>query len=143
MRLVAITAIVFIIGGCRGSDAPTAPKTLPGTYTLRALGGFPLPGYTPGEPGFRFEIPSGVITLHPDGAFEDTYPWRELNDAGEETRSGVSSCSGTWTHSGNEVTLEMTRTSECDDSGTAVWDGANTLTIDWASFGGTLATHVR
>ena len=143
MRLVAITAIVFVFGGCGSGDRSTAPSTLPGTYTLRTLGGHPLPAFTPGEPGFRFEIAAGVITLHPAGTFEDTYPWRELTDAGEEVRSGVSSCTGNWTLNGHEVTLEMTRTSECDDSGTAIWDGANTLTIDWASFGGTLAVHVR
>ena len=143
MRLVVVTAIVFVFVGCGGGDNATAPKTLPGTYNLRSLGGHALPSYIEGEPGFRFEVAAGAITLEPDGAFEDTYPWRELNDAGETVRSGVASCGGSWTLAGHDVTLQMTRTSECDDSGTAVWDGANTLTIDWVSFGGTLAVHVR
>jgi hypothetical protein len=143
MRLVAVAAIVFVFVGCGSGENSTPPKTLPGTYTLRSLGGHALPGFIDGEPGFRFEVAAGAITLQPDGTFEDTYPWRELNDAGETVRTGVGSCGGNWTRAGNDITLQVTRTSECDDSGAAVWDGANTLTIDWASFGGTLAVHMR
>ena len=143
MRLVMVTAIVFVFGGCGGGDDAAAPKTLPGRYDLRSLGGHALPGYIRGEPGFRFEVAEGVIVLRADGTFEDTYPWRELSDAGETVRTGVASCGGSWTRAGNDVTLRVTPTSECDDSGTAVWDGVNTLTVDWVSFGGTLAVHVR
>ena len=139
--MLASVGVVLLVA-CSGNEA-TPPRQLPGTYTLRSLGGHPLPAYTPGEPGYRFEIDVGSITLEPNGTFTDSYPWRELNDAGETTRSGAGACSGTWTQTGHDVALVATRTSECDDTGTGVWDGVNTLSIDWASFGGAVAIHTR
>lgn len=127
---IALLALVAVVG-C-GKDS-SGPKTLPGTYPLRSVDGRNLPAMVLQSPGYSLEVTDGTITLNANGTFTDSYSFRE-NDGGTVTNVTIP-CAGTWSQSGNSITLEETASGNCGETGTATWDGNSTLTINWAGLG--------
>ena len=129
-RLLTI-ALAALVVGC--GDSSTGPKTITGTYPLRSVNGDALPALVYQETNYTLEVTEGTISLGSNGRFTDSYTLRE-NDNGA-IQTATIPCSGTWTRSGNAIQLQEDQTTSCGDYGTGSWDGSNTLTVTWDSFG--------
>lgn len=130
-RAIGAIAIV-LLAGC-GDNSTSPKKSVTGTYTLDNIGGDPLPATLDQEQGYLLEVTAGAITLNSNGTFSDTYTLRETTDTG--VNEAPIPCTGTWTQSGNNLTLTETTTDYCGDEGSGTWDGSNTLTVDWGNIG--------
>lgn len=134
MRRMLSTIALAAVVGCGGDDSP-APRALEGTYPLVTVDGRALPTVVIEVPGYKLEVLSRTITVGANAAFTDSYTIRETEDGVVHPVRTVT-CSGSWTRSGNTVTLTETQTTvDCGGIGVAAWDGNNTLTIDWESTG--------
>lgn len=127
---LCILALALVVG-CSDSNAPR--RTITGTYPLININGDPLPSLVYQETNYTLEVTDGTISLGSNGTFTDSYTIRE-NDNGTVSSYTIP-CSGTWSRSGNNLTLQETTTADCGDYATATWDGSNTLTVDWESLG--------
>ena len=132
-RLLSILALAAF-AACGGGDDPPAPRQLPGTYPLVSANGRSLPAVVQEEPGYKLEITAGTITLAASGSFSDSYTIRETIDGVVQAPDEIP-CHGSWTRSGNSVTLSEIVTNVCGDDATATWDGDNTLTVTWDDLG--------
>ena len=133
MRRLLSTLAIATLAACGGDD-PAAPRQLPGTYPLVSANGRSLPAVVHEEPGYKLEITAGTITLATSGSFSDSYTIRETIDGVVQPIDELT-CHGSWTRSGNSVTLSEIVTSECGDDATATWDGDNSLTVTWDDLG--------
>jgi hypothetical protein len=131
MRVTLAALVLVAAVGC--SDSSTGPRTITGTYPLLNINGDALPALIDQSTNYTLEVTEGTISLGSNGTFTDSYTLRE-NDAGT-IRTVTIPCSGNWTRSGNDVQLEETASSSCGDYATGTWDGSNTLTVTWDSFG--------
>ena len=134
MRRLLSTLAIAAVAACGGGDDPAAPQQLPGTYPLVSANGRSLPAVLYEEPGYKLEVTAGTITLNGNGSFSDSYSIRETLD-GTPQPVEVIPCNGSWTRSGNTVTLSEIVTDVCGDDATATWDGNNTLTVTWDGVG--------
>ena len=132
-RLLSILATAAL-AACGGGDDSSAPRQLPGTYPLVSANGRALPAVLYEEPGYKLEVTAGTITLAASGSFSDSYTIRETIDGVVQPLDEIP-CYGSWTRSGNTVTLSEIVTNECGDDATATWDGNNTLTVTWDGVG--------
>jgi hypothetical protein len=135
---VATFALVALVAGCGGDS--NSPKSIPGTYTLQTVGGDTPPTVIYTEPNYSISVLDGEVLIRNNGTFRDIYTLQE-NDAGTISTQTFT-CEGTYTRSGNSVTLEENDTSGCGEYGDGTWDGNNTLSIDW-SFIPATAVHRR
>lgn len=135
---VASLALVALVAGCGGDS--NSPRSIPGTYNLETVGGAPPPTVIYSEPNYSISVLDGEVLIRNNGTFRDIYKLEE-NDAGA-VRSQDFICEGTYTRSGNSITLQEEITSGCGENGDATWDGNNTLSIDWSFIPGT-AVHRR
>jgi hypothetical protein len=134
MRTLFCTFVLAVLLACGGGDKAAAPKTMPGTYPLVSYAGSGMPATIVQVPGYKAELTGGTITLNANGSFSNSYSFRETE--GTTVTNTTIPCSGTWAQSGNAVALQETVAGDCGDTGTASWDGNNTLTINWENLGG-------
>jgi hypothetical protein len=125
LRRLAFTlaaAVPLLVAAC--SDSPTAPSaSLEGSYSLRTVNGANVPVTLATMGADRVDITGGTLTLNNNGTFSGQLAFRFVF-SGATTNQSESS-SGTWTASGNTVTL-----SSEGDVTIAVWDqNARQLTI--------------
>lgn len=115
LALAACTSIV-VATAC-GSDSPTAPKDVPGTYTLRTVDGLTLPVNVPNPRNHLIVINSVTATLNAN----DTYAV-----AGTGTEDGNASTvftdAGTFSQSGPTLHFTSTTLNGATYTGTARTD---------------------
>jgi hypothetical protein len=122
----AIIAMVLV--AC--TDA-TTPAIINGTYSLRTIGGNPIPVVIRREGDFSVAITTGRVTLNGDLTFSDAYTFSNDN-AGVVTTSTIP-CTGTWAPtSERSFTVQEDTVLGCGATGSGEWDGRNRLTIDWS-----------
>lgn len=134
MRTRLAMLCLATLAACGGGDDSPAPKQLAGTYPLVSADGRSLPAVLYEDATYKLEVTAGTITLVANGSFSDSYTIRETID-GVVQPVEVIPCHGSWTRSGNTVTLSEIVTDVCGDDATATWDGDNTLTVTWAGLG--------
>ena len=127
VRRIGSGVLVAVATACGGGDAPPAPESVAGTYTLQTVDNDPLP-YTllelqEPEGLYRLELVSGRYTLSADGTFAVTHRYRESRD-GVVFDEGSENSSGTFTRGGNVITLR-----DAEGTTTATWSSSGTLTI--------------
>jgi hypothetical protein len=93
MRALAACAFLVMTSAC-GSDLPSAPKDVPGTYVLRTIDGLSLPVTVPNPRNHLIVINSVTATLNTNDTYalagtgtEDGNASTELTDAGTYTLS--------------------------------------------------------
>jgi hypothetical protein len=94
MLALAASASIAMASAC-GSDLPSAPKDVPGTYVLRTIDGLSLPVSVPNPRNHLIVISSVTATLNTNDTYavagtgtEDGNASTELTDAGTYTLSG-------------------------------------------------------
>ena len=94
MLALAAGASVAMASAC-GSDLPSAPHDVPGTYVLRTIDGLALPVTVPNPRNHLIVINSATATLNANDTYalagtgtEDGNASTELTDAGSYTLSG-------------------------------------------------------
>ena len=107
-RLITRRAIRLGVGvlvaaslACGGDS--TAPETIEGVYVLQTLDGRPLPVVFLQDETGKYEITAGSITLKAANAFTMQIAARQTS--GTQTFTSTGSIDGTWTRSGDSVTL--------------------------------------
>jgi hypothetical protein len=100
----------------------TSPEKIEGTYTLQTINGRPLPVVLQQDATSKSEVTAGAITLGPGTAW--TISLTARSTLGADVSSFTSTLAGTWTRSGERVTLTATN----GESETAVLSGG-TLTL--------------
>ena len=117
----AALAAAPALTACSDSEsAPSAPaQVIAGTYALEQVNGQPLP-FVDGNEYWD----SMTITLGGDLSLRGTIGWRETDDAGAIVDQGMESFAGSYTASGNRLTLTI----EDDEPVTAMIAG-DLLTI--------------
>ena len=84
-------------------DDSTSPGTIEGLYTLRTIGGKPLPSVIAEDSVEKTELTSGSITLGANSVFTLALAFRRTNGIQAIESSGTSP--GKWTRSGSTVTM--------------------------------------
>ncbi len=91
---LALGASLAFASAC-GSDSPTGPKNVPGTYVLRTVGDSPLPFTVPEGRDHVIVINSVTATLNDNNTYavagtgtEDGNASTVINDAGTYSQSG-------------------------------------------------------
>jgi hypothetical protein len=92
---LAASTLIAMASAC-GSDLPTAPTDVPGTYFLRTIDGLALPVTVPNPRDHLIVINSVTATLNANDTYalagtgtEDGNASTELTDAGTFTQSGT------------------------------------------------------
>jgi hypothetical protein len=98
----AFSAVLLAITVACG-DNSTDPGTIEGVYTLRTIGGKPLPSVIAENSTEKTELTSGSIELGANSVFTLTLAFRRTIGIREFESSGTST--GTWTRSGSTVTM--------------------------------------
>lgn len=121
--------VVAAATGC-GGDSGSEPKvSLAGTYALSTVDGQILPIVVE-DPDLKLELLSGSLSIDGTGRFTESVRLR-LTFPGQPPEVVPVSCAGTYTRSGNTLTLTQPETDECiADTSTAVWDGRGTITVN-------------
>ena len=127
MRHHACVALLLAAAAC-GGDKSVAPKRIEGTYAMQSIDGQTLPMIYYDDPsaGQRLEVLSGSITLSADGTFSS--PWSFRVTDGGQTGPYSETCTGSYTRSGNTITMSEDEGVFCGGTYHADWDGNNTLT---------------
>jgi hypothetical protein len=99
-----------------------SPETIDGTYTLRTINGQPLPVVLQQDATSKNEVTAGAIAIGPGTAWTISLTVRST--LGVDVSLSTSTLVGTWTRSGERVTLTATG----GESETAVLSGG-TLTL--------------
>lgn len=126
-RGVAAGALLGVTAACGGGDGPPAPGSVAGRYTLRTVNNAELPytelEYDDATGHHEFQLLGGSYQLDAEGTFSVSHTYRELDD-GVVVDEGAENSSGTYTRSGNVITLRDT-----EGTTTATFSGGGTLTI--------------
>lgn len=138
LALLGLLAMTMAMAGCGGDDGgdSSGPTNIAGTYILRTYNNGALPATVFEQPGYKIEILSGRITLNANGTYSEAASIRQtINGTAQapEPHDG----NGTWTRSGNRITLNDSDPDEDDTVVTLQNDGALTIT---ESFGGAPVT---
>lgn len=95
LRAAALAASIALALGC-GSDSPTGPKNVPGTYTLRTIDGSALPFTVPHTVDHDIVINSVTATINENNTYavagtgtEDADASTVITDAGSWTQDGA------------------------------------------------------
>jgi len=95
MLLAAMVATMVAITTACGSDSPTGPKNVSGTYVLRTVDGLPLPFIVTNPRDHAIVINSVTATLDTSGTYavagtgtEDGHASTVITDAGTYSQSG-------------------------------------------------------
>jgi Lipocalin-like domain len=130
MRRVAFVLAMVLpltLGGCGDS---TGPGGVAGTYSLRSINGDPLPAVIAEGTGFREEATAGFIRLNSGGTFTASNTSRIT--IGGSTNEVTLNISGTYTRSGDEITLTFDNPDGPGMSEVIVeWDGDRLTLFDF------------
>jgi hypothetical protein len=139
MRRFFSLLTVLALAACGGDS--TGPKgTLAGSYSLVTIAGQNLPLVYQDASG-KLELLSGSFVIDGTNTFTETIVLR-LSDASGNVISPATpvACSGTYTRSGNSLTLIETETDECGGTWTGTWDGRNSVSVN---YDGAIAVYRR
>lgn len=139
MRRFLCLLAVLATAACGGDS--TGPKgSLAGSYNLQTVAGQKLPLVIQDATG-KLELLSGSFVIDGTNTFTETVVVR-LSDASGTVISPATpvACAGTYTRSGNNLTLLETETEECGGTWTGTWDGRNSVTVNYA---GAIAIYKR
>lgn len=128
-KAVLTVLLVLLLGAC--TDSTGLNGDVSGTYTLRTVGGQPLPYTEPNQdPSDYFTINGGAFTLNSNGNSTETLSYTETVP-GQQTNT-TSTCFGTYSQSGNTIFVsEPTAANpDCGGTFTASWNGGNNLTLN-------------
>ena len=118
------------VTACGGGDGGNDPKvSLPGTYNLSTVDGQGLPYILFQDATLKVEAKNGTFTITGSGTYTENVTLRFTDANGVDEVPSI--CSGTYTTSGNNLTITETETDLCGGSWTATWDGRNTISIDY------------
>ena len=122
LALAALTAC----GGDGGSD----PKvSLAGTYNLSTVDGQTLPYLLGQDATLKVEAVRGTFTIG-SGTNTENVTIRFTDASGTEDVAAI--CAGTYTNTGNALTLTETASDDCSGGNWgATWDGRNTITVNY------------
>lgn len=137
--LVTLLAVGFATpaAGCHDATSPGNP--VPGAYTLRSVGGQPLPVVVSQDASGTIAIVSDAITLQSDGTLTEQETLRATPVGGGSPTIQSTSHTGTWTLSGSDTVAARL------NDGThlsGAFTGGNTITIAATTTGGGNATLV-
>ena len=135
-RLASLLLLATVMAAdCPGSDDPTGPTSIAGTWTLHTVGGSSLPAqYQDGD--LTYNVTAGHVVINANG----TFSYSETT-----TQDGVDAVSGTWVAASAANTDTFTPNDIPGEGeqgyGTGVFAGnVMTLTI---SNGGPVRTYQR
>jgi hypothetical protein len=122
LALAALTAC--------GGDSGSNPKvSLAGAYSLSTVDGNVLPYILYQDETLKAEVLRGTFTITGSGTYTENVTIRFTDSGGVEEAPAI--CSGTYTQTGNSLTLTETETADCGGSWGATWDGRNTITVNY------------
>jgi hypothetical protein len=125
--ILAFAALTACGGDGGGGNDPQV--SLPGTYSLSTVDGQAVPYILFQDATLKLEAKNGTFTITGSGTYTENITLRFTDANGVEEIPAI--CSGTYTKSGNNLTITETETDVCGGSWTATWDGRNTITIDY------------
>ncbi|MEP7065623.1 MAG: hypothetical protein ABI889_06285 [Gemmatimonadota bacterium] len=114
--VLAASALLLAASAC-GSDSPTAPKDVPGTYVLRTIDGLSPPVAVPNPRDHAIVINSVTATLNANNTYAVAGTGTEDGDA-----STVVTDAGTYTQSGSTLHFTSTTLGGATYSATAKTD---------------------
>ena len=120
---LALGASVAFATAC-GSDSPTGPKNVPGTYSLRTVDLSPLPFLVPEQREHIIVINSVTATLNSNNTYAVAGTGTEDGNA-----STVVTDAGTYTQSGSTLNFTSTYLGGAAYSGTAKSDSSFTVIL--------------
>jgi hypothetical protein len=96
LLLAAVLAVTVVIAASCGSDSPTGPKNISGTYVLETVDGLPLPFIVTNPRDHAIVINSVTATLDTSGTYavagtgtQDGHASTVITDAGTYSQSGA------------------------------------------------------
>jgi hypothetical protein len=124
---VLVLAALTACGGDGGSD----PKvSLPGTYNLSTVDGHIVPYILFEDATLKVEAVRGTFTITGSGTYTENVTIRFTDSTGPEEVPAI--CSGTYTQTGNSLTLTETQSDDCSGGNWgATWDGRNKITVNY------------
>ena len=120
---LALGASMVFASAC-GSDSPTGPKNVPGTYSLRTVDETPLPFTVPEQREHVIVINSVTATLNSNNTYAVAGTGTEDGNA-----STVVTDAGTYSQSGSTLNFTSTMLGGATYSGTAKSDSSFTVTL--------------
>lgn len=128
LRHIVLAVAIISLPAC-GSDDVTGPgdgtSAVAGSYALTTINGDELPVTVFESIGQRVEVVAGNLSIRADGTFVLDAEVQVTTDGQSETVSD--STAGSWTLSGNLLTLDYDLAGLCTDTGT--WSG-DRITIE-------------
>ena len=98
-----LAAGILLAASLACGDDSTSPANIEGVYTLRTIGGKPLPSVIAEDSVEKTELTSGSITLDANSVFTLALAFRRTRGILAVESSGTST--GTWSRSGSKVTM--------------------------------------
>ena len=122
LALAALTAC--------GGDGGTDPKVaLAGAYGLSTVDGHAVPYTLYQDADLKVEAVRGTFTIG-NGTYTENVTIRFTDSSGPEEVPAI--CSGTYTNTGNSLTLTETPSDDCSGGNWgATWDGRNKITVNY------------
>jgi hypothetical protein len=122
LALAALTAC--------GGDGGTDPKvSLAGAYNLSTVDGHIVPYILYEDTDVKVEAVRGTFTIG-SGTYTENVTIRFTDSSGPEEVPAI--CSGTYTNTGNSLTLTETPSDDCSGGNWgATWDGRNKITVNY------------
>jgi len=119
---LALLPLTFPIAACGDS---TAPETVVGVYAMQSINGSAPPAVVGQDASGTLEVTGGQVSLNADQTFSDRTDFRFTDASTGAVTTTQDVATGTYTRSGNTVTL--TPTGESPYSLT--WDGSSLTQI--------------
>lgn len=123
--LPSLVAALALLAGCSDSNAPTTSHV--GIYALTSLNSHALPATVFDNGVYRFDVTTGSLDLAQNNTFVESVTIVEY-ESGVASPPTAMVCTGSYSRSGNTITLTANTTDLCDGSITATLSGS-TLTI--------------
>lgn len=102
-RAAWLASGILLAASLACGDESTSPVAIEGRYTLRTIGGKPLPSVIAEDSIEKTELTSGSITLDVNSVFTLALAYRRTRGILVIESAGTST--GTWTRSGSTVTM--------------------------------------
>ena len=131
MRRFFCLLTVLAVAACGGDS--TGPKgSLPGSYNLVTVAGQKVPLVVFQDASGKLELLSGSFVIDGTNTFTETVILKATDAAGTVIAPAEPiACPGTYTRSGNTLTLIETQSDSCGGNWTATWDGRNSVSVDY------------
>lgn len=129
VTVVALAATLLAAAGC-GSDSNAPDTSHVGVYDMVSIDGDPLPATVIDVPGYSLQVTDGSLALNPGNRFVESMTTVETIDDVTEPLEAVS-CTGTYSRSGNTITLTTPETEFCIGQRVTGTLSGNTLTVDY------------